>query len=210
MNFLKTAKDRIKSYDISSMFRSLLLKDEATHRTRWTIHRLQDEDGKMDAMMKAGVSLETIISLFPHRLISISSFKAPSWVKGNLCLNTGIQGFEKLLGGLSSPPTAWNNANAYIGVGDSSTAAAATQTDLQAASNRAYVGMQASYPSQSGQTMSWQASFGSAVANYAWNEMVISNASTYGSGVCLNRIVSAQGTKTSGQTWVITVQITWS
>jgi hypothetical protein len=43
--------------------------------------------------------------------------------------------------------TGWNNANAFLGVGDSSTAEAATQTELQAATNRFYKAMNATFPS---------------------------------------------------------------
>lgn len=39
-----------------------------------------------------------------------------------------------------------NNGNAYIGVGDSTTAAANTQTDLQASSNKVRIAMNASFP----------------------------------------------------------------
>ena len=50
--------------------------------------------------------------------------------EGNLLLNEGIAAWSD--GGLTTYP----NAATYIGVGDSDTAAAATQTGLQAASNR--------------------------------------------------------------------------
>jgi hypothetical protein len=207
---LKGISDKLHSIESVFAQRLLALNDGAKHQTRYTIYKFKDETGQVEALLKKGVTQETIAEQFPQWLIEIARFKGPVWHPGNLCLNTGIAGFEKLIAGLSSPPTAWNNANAYLGVGDSSTAAAATQTDLQASTNYVYVGMQSSYPSLSGQTLSWQASFGSASANYAWNEFVISNASSKGSGVCLNRLVSAQGTKTSGQTWVLTISITWS
>jgi hypothetical protein len=180
------------------------LSDGAHHKTIWKITKFKDEDGVIDRLVKGGMKLEDVIRSFPERFIGVSKFE------GNVCLNTGIQGFEKLIAGLTSPPTAWNNANAYLGCGDSNAAEAATQTDLQAATNYAYVGMVGGYPSQSTQALSWQASFGSAVANWHWYEYVVSNASTKGSGVCLNRKMSDQGTKTSGQTWVLTLTITWS
>ena len=204
------ANDKAQSIDRVTTKNVARLSDRCAHKTRWTIFKFWDEDGLVEKMLKRGLTQEHIANLFPHRLLGISRFTGHPNAKGNLCLNSGNQGFEKLIAGLSSPPTAWNNASAYLGVGDSSTAAAATQTDLQASTNYTYVGMQSSYPSLSGQTLSWQASFGSSSANYAWNEFVVSNASTKGSGVCLNRLVSSQGTKTSGQTWVLTLQITWS
>jgi hypothetical protein len=207
---LKGIADKLRGVESVFARRILALNDGAKHQTRFTIYKFRDEDGKVEALLKKGVTQETIAALMPERLLDIARFKGPAWHPGNLCLNTGIQGFEKLIAGLSSPPTAWDNTHAYLGVGDSSTTAAATQTDLQASTNYAYVGMQTSYPSLATQTLSWQASFGSAVANYAWNEFVVTNASTKGSGTCLNRLVSSQGTKTSGQTWVLTLSITWS
>ena len=48
---------------------------------------------------------------------------------GNLLLNEGIQEMWDLIMGTGA--TLYNNANADIGVGDTATAAAATQTDLQ-------------------------------------------------------------------------------
>jgi len=55
--------------------------------------------------------------------------------RGNLGLNEGINELLKLITGVGSP-TAWNAANARIGVGDSDVAEAATQTGLQAVSSR--------------------------------------------------------------------------
>lgn len=206
----KVNYDKANGADRVATRNMVRLSDRASHKTRWVIFKFADEDGLIEKLLKKGLSQETLANIFPHRLLGISRFEGHPNAKGNLCLNTGIQGFEKLIAGLSSPPNAWDNAHAYLGVGDSTTAAVATQTDLQAATNYAYVGMVGGYPSQASQTLSWQASFGSGVANYAWNEFVVTNASTKGSGVCLNRLVSAQGTKTSGQTWVLTLQITWS
>jgi hypothetical protein len=127
----------------------------------------------------------------------------------NLLLNAGIQNMLDLLCATASPTT-FSNANAFLGVGDSATAAVATQTQLQAVSNLAFVGMVATYPSRAAQTMTWQASFGSSTGNFAWNEFCISSGSTNSTGVKLNRLVRAQGTKTSGQVWVLTLTVTIS
>lgn len=102
--------------------------------------------------------------------------------------------------------TSYNNANAYIGVGDSSTAFAVGQTDLQAATNKLRKAMQATYPQVSTNVITWRSSFASADANYAWNEMAVFNASSGGNMLC--RVVSSQGTKASGQTWQIDYALT--
>jgi hypothetical protein len=64
-------------------------------------------------------------------------------IEGNLLLNEGIQRFMDMTMIATLTGTGWNNANAFLGVGDSSTAEAATQTELQAATNRFYKAMNA-------------------------------------------------------------------
>jgi hypothetical protein len=66
---------------------------------------------------------------------------------------------------------AWfNNAQAIIGVGDSATAAANTQFDLQAATNRLWVAMDSTYPTlplTTSNAIVFRSTFASAQANYA-------------------------------------------
>lgn len=131
---------------------------------------------------------------------------AVSEIDHNCLLNAGITAAWNLIAGLGG--TAFSNAAAYIGVGDSSTAAVATQTNLVAATNKFYQAMNTGYPSVSGSIITFQAIVTGANANYAWNEFVVANGS--GGTTALNRVVSAQGTKTSGQTWTVNVQITLS
>lgn len=134
-------------------------------------------------------------------------FYSKSTIDGNILLNGGINLLLTLLAGGAG--TAFSNANAYLGVGDSSTAEAATQTGLQAATNKTYAAMNASYPTYgTNQQIIFQSSFGSASANYAWNEFIAINGN--GTGTALNRKVSAQGTKTTGQTWTLQLTITIS
>lgn len=110
--------------------------------------------------------------------------------------------------------TFFNNANAYIGVGDSTTAAAATQTDLQAASNKLRKAMDSTYPTHTDGTTSGAASitfrstFGTADANFAWQEWAVFNGSS--GGRMLNRKVESLGTKASGATWVFSVTLSLS
>lgn len=125
----------------------------------------------------------------------------------NILVNAGINAMLTLLAGGGG--TAFNNANAYLGVGDSTTAAAAGQTDLQAATNKLRKAMNATYPTYgTSQQIVFQSDFGSSEANFAWEEFGTFNASS--GGTMLNRKVSAQGTKISGQTWRLTMTITIS
>ena len=153
----------------------------------------------------------------------IRAYAVESFANG--ALNAGINAVWTILIGNASaantgasPATVdavYNNAQARIGVGDSATAFAATQTDLQAATNKFYQVMDASFPSVAAQTVSYRITVAGTNANYAWNEFVVDNcggsnstSTTRSGGTTLNRAVSAQGTKTSGQTWVPTVAIT--
>lgn len=138
-------------------------------------------------------------------------------IAGNLLLNEGIGRLWDL--GIAAGGTAWNNANAFIGVGDSNTAEAATQTELQAtqnAANRFYKGMVATWPQRTNQTMDWRSDFTSSEANFAWQEWTVSAGATTASGAGflvgttnLNRKVQSLGTKATG-TWTMTASITLS
>lgn len=125
--------------------------------------------------------------------------------EGNVAINNGIQiALDQIINVSTQPYWA---GNSLVGVGNDSTAEAATQSGLIGAS-QAWAGMDATYPSRSAQTVSWQGSFPAAVANFAWNEFTVINTSS--SVRSLIRRVSAQGTKTSGQVWQLTLQITMS
>jgi hypothetical protein len=115
--------------------------------------------------------------------------------------------------------TFFNNANAAIGVGDSSTAAALTQTALQAATNRLYKAMDATYPLHTdsdsvagARDCVFRSTFATGDANWAWNEWGVFNSTTHNTGRMMNRVASAGllGTKTSSATWVLTVTLTMS
>ena len=130
---------------------------------------------------------------------------------GNLLVYGGASAlWQRLIG---TGVTAFDNTNAYIGVGDSSTAAAATQTDLQAVTNKHREAMDATYPqhtdgtgSSSNAQITYKSTFETGDANFTWSEWGIFNAST--SGRMLNRKVFSGGTKTSSDTWSLTITIT--
>lgn len=132
--------------------------------------------------------------------------------EGNLLMYGGASALWDGITGRSV--TQFNNANAYIGVGDSSTAEAATQTDLQASSNKHREAMDTSYPSftdgttSTSATITFKSTFETGDANFDWNEFGIFNAST--SGRMLNRKVFSFGTKTSSDSWILTIALTIS
>jgi hypothetical protein len=105
-------------------------------------------------------------------------------------------------------PTLFNNANARLGVGDSATAFAAAQTDLQAATNKLRKVMDATFPTRTTNVLTFQSTFTTAEANFAWAEWGVFN--TAAAGPMLNRFVQALGTKTAAQSWQLTVTLTFT
>jgi hypothetical protein len=120
----------------------------------------------------------------------------------NVFLTTGITELWKLVYG--NVANHFDNTNARIGVGTSTTAPAAAQTDIITAG--VYKAMNASYPQMSGKDILFQSDFLTGEANQAWAEMVVKQNT---SAVCLNRSTnggSGWGTKASG-TWTITATL---
>ena len=111
---------------------------------------------------------------------------------------------DALIGG--GTYAAFNNSNARLCVGDSSTAEAVGQTDLQAATNKLRKAMDATYPTRSANVLTFRATFSTSEANWAWNEWAIANAAS--GGQIMNRKVQSSGTKGSGSTWQATATVT--
>lgn len=117
-----------------------------------------------------------------------------------------------------SVDTFFNNANAALGVGDSTTANTLTGNDLLAATNKLRVGMDATYPTiaaagtaLSNRDLAFRSTFSTSQANWAWEEWGVFNSPTAATGRMLNRVnAAALGTKTSAATWVLTVTLTLS
>ncbi|HEY1188539.1 MAG TPA: hypothetical protein VGE74_12880 [Gemmata sp.] len=133
--------------------------------------------------------------------------------QGNLLTNAGVLALWTALKG--GAITAFSAANARIGVGDSNTSEAASQTDLQAASNKFRKAMDAGWPKvgtadglADDQKIQFQATFGTSEGNFAWNEWGVFNAAS--AGTMLNRKVASLGTKSASETKQFTVTITIS
>lgn len=107
---------------------------------------------------------------------------------------------------INDSPTFLNNANAFLGVGDSTTAFSAAHTDLQASTNKLRKGMDATFPTRSSNVITARSTFTTAEANFAWQEWGWFNAAS--SGTMVSRRVESLGTKTSAQTWQLTATLT--
>lgn len=186
------------------------MHDGVRWRATWSLHKYDDPTGAIAEALQGGAALE----LFADRLL-----EAPIERVGNLLMYGGASCiWQALIGNGTATAgqalTYFNNGNAAIGVGDSTAAAAATQTDLQAATNKLRKAMDATYPSHTdgvgsgAATITFRATFGSSDANFAWQEWIVANSPTAATGRALNRKVESLGTKANGTTWTFTVSLT--
>jgi hypothetical protein len=168
--------------------------------TLWTIDKFVDPDDKIAESSRAGADVP----------VNSVAYLGSEIVEGNVALNEGLQLLIDIIiaADNDSAKLRWNATNANIGVGDGVTGEQPTDSGLTGPT-KTFVGMDGTFPSRVGQTASWRATFGSAVANHAWNEWTISNTNS-DTGVNLNHKTFSKGTKASGETWILTVSITWS
>lgn len=120
--------------------------------------------------------------------------------------NTGAIEIAKCA--MNDSPTFLNATNAHLGVGDTNTAFAATQTDLAAPTNKLRKAMEATYPQRSSGALTLRSLFGTSEANFAWAEWATFNAST--AGIMWQRKVESLGTKTNTQSWQLTSTLTFT
>jgi hypothetical protein len=125
---------------------------------------------------------------------------------GNKLLDEGITAMWNLIAGLGGTP--FNNANSYIGVGDSTTAASGEQTGLLGA-NKLYKAVDPTYPQINAQTITYRATYGSGEAAFAFQEFTIANGDS-DSAINLCRKVDDHSSKPLNDTWVISCSITLS
>lgn len=139
--------------------------------------------------------------------------------EGNLLMHGGASCIWQTLTGNGTGTgdqdlTYFDNTNAYIGVGNGTTASDATQTDLQASAgtaNQIRVGMDATYPQHSdgtgagAGTITFRSTYGTADANFEWYEWGVFNSGTVGR--MLNRKQEDLGEKTSASTWTFSVSL---
>jgi len=178
------------------------IKDKIHFKTEWRIDRFKDSDNKIAEMLQniGNLTVEDVKQLFPDAFIGSEVFEE------NVALNVGLQNLIDIICGIGTT-TLYNNANARLGVGSDATAADPTQTDLIDATPT-WKAMDATYPQRATQVAEWRSTFGTADANEAWNEFAVDNGAT--AHKLLNRKVEAKGTKVSGETWTLSLKITFS
>jgi hypothetical protein len=118
-----------------------------------------------------------------------------------LCMpltNSGAVGFASAFFAFVTAP--------FLGVGDSTTAFAQSQTDLQASTNKLRKAMDAGYPQRASGTLTFRSTYNTAEGNYPWNEWGVFDAGS--GGTMYSRKQESLGTKTSAQTWQLTATAT--
>jgi hypothetical protein len=182
-------------------------------QTDWVAARVRDS-----GRFRPGIDL--VPSIF--KLYKVEPYSVTIDENCNLIVQNG---WIALLGGVAGTTMSpkFGAANARVGVGTSSTAAAYAQTtligDTGGASTTSYFKLCSGAPTistgSSPPTLVFSSVFGTAVANFAWQEFgtdagtadSVSNATT--GGTFFNRGVSSQGTKAAGQTWTATETISF-
>lgn len=145
---------------------------------------------------------------------------------GNLVVTEGLNQITQLI--IGSGGVSFNITHGLVAVGDSSTAAAVSDTYVTATftsgSNCYQNPNDASWPTQSNGVINSQSTFGSSVAVFAWNGWgwaiyngtAAANAtlSAHGTGsnqaVLVNHKIASLGTKGSGAAWVFSTSVTLS
>jgi len=178
-------------------------------RAEWRITKFRDPDDRIADLLRAGAKLGEILTKFPAAFLGQDVFP------GNIALHEGLNLLTGIISGIDVASAKWDNANARLGVGDSNTAEADEQTGLQAAVNKAWKGMDATYPQRAAgdtaedQFIEWRATFGSTEGNFSWQEYTVVNAAD-DTGKNLNRKITDKGTKASGESWTLSLKITFA
>lgn len=158
------------------------IKDKANWKPKFRINRFNSEKD-----YKAG------------KLASTSEFD------GNKLTNAGINELWTLIAGTGGTKF---DTGAYLIVGTGSGAENASDVEGTFTAG-VKVKVETGYPTYgTNQKVTYKAVFNGSVANQAWNEFGVLNKQS--SGVLLNRKVSNQGTKISGQVWELELEITMS
>lgn len=195
-------RERGRGVDLAQIRAELPVVDNLRWKAKWRIDKFHDPTGAIAYHGRRGESIDRLIALAPN------CYEGRFEQEGNLLLNVGINSIWGLITALNSQ-TAYSHAAAYLGVGDSATAPTdATKDALQG--TQAFVAMDTSYPTAAGSEVAvWRATYGAAVADFAWNEIgVASGNNPPAAGILLNRLVQVMGTKASPASWVASLTIT--
>lgn len=195
-------RDRGRGRDLANIRPIIRAVDHGLWTPQWSLNKFwEHRDRVYKAAHVEGLPIKYLVDNF-------ELMESPLRFPDNCLLNEGINTLWTLVAGTGA--TKWDNGDAYMGVGDSNTAENASQTGLQASTNKLYKAMDASYPTYgSSQLATWRSTFGTGDAIFHWQEITVSNSNS-DAGMNLNRKAQDMGTKPGapGATWVASLQIT--
>ncbi len=178
--------------------------------TRWQVQRW-DADQTDWVSRKSGLVAPQAADF---TRLGVASYETTE-VVGNLITNAGWTRLMNLLANQGSTQ-ALDATHARIGVGNSNTAEAYTDTDLGAAagSSNRWFQLVSGAGTLGTRTLTFAASFASGDGNFQWQEFGIDFGTASGNTVTAplfnHKAGIAQGTKASGQTWSASAVITFS
>lgn len=126
---------------------------------------------------------------------------------GNVSLVEGTTEVARLIGGIGTP-TAFDESNAYIGVGDGDDVALRSQTGLQG-TNKYYKSVESGYPTLTEERLEYYSLFDAGEANFDWQEYTLANGDS-DSAVNLLRVVEDNGVKEQGAERYLRIRISLS
>lgn len=106
-----------------------------------------------------------------------------------------------------SPTFFSSGVNAHTGVGDSSTAFAIGQTDLQASTNKT---RKVATVTRASNVLTFVSTYGTSDANYEWVEIGLFNAASGGTMLARKVESPTLGTKVNTQVWTLTATATYT
>ena len=169
--------------------------DKLKWRTVSVIQKWYDPDNEIaDAIRSGKITIEDAKRLYKKNFLG-------EYVKyGNIILDNGATVILQLLTGASGV-NPYNNAYAQICISNNNSSPSPSMTNLDGTQS-ACLPMNSGYPSVSGNTATFQATASTSQANFCWYMWGLYNGSTY-----LNAVQVNMGTKTSNETWTITVKL---
>lgn len=192
------------------------MADRSFGTTIWTVQRWNEEQTREAKVRLREQGIIAYRSLTPavFRRVDIEPYSV-SEVVGNLITNAGWTRLMNLLTNQSATQ-ALDATHCRIGVGNSNTAEAYTDTDLGAAAGSAnrWFQLVSGAGTLGTRTLAFSATFGTGDGNFAWNEFGLdfgtANGNTVTAPLFNHKAGIAQGTKASGQTWTATATLTFT
>lgn len=183
------------------------------------------EEDVPNTVVPASIHAQALDALKRDNKVDSSQFEEDSFE--NLFTTNGVNflftvavsglGAANSAGSAAAATAAFNSTQARVGVADGTTAAAAGDSDIQSTGSNKTWKVVSGAPTVSTNQIQFAATFGTADANYAWNNFAADNCggsnatgSTRSGGTMLDHVVSSQGTKASGQTWQPTLTLSIS